>query len=130
MTNNPHSTDAEKHDPTGFGPWAVLCGKCGMDVEQMKASLICRQPPTVKDDELVTHAKKMREALCGDLPNGVGNTMDALFDRITDLQTRLERYETALRTIADHDGVSYRFGDEVRAIARKALGDRPNDFRS
>jgi hypothetical protein len=43
---------------------------------------------------------------------------------------RAAELEAALRKIADHDGVSYRFGDEVRAIANEALsipgGDQPS----
>jgi hypothetical protein len=35
----------------------------------------------------------------------------------------IEELEAALIRIRDHDGVSYRFGDEVREIARQALGD-------
>jgi len=33
------------------------------------------------------------------------------------------RYRQALIAIRDHDGVSYRFGDEVRRIAREALDE-------
>ncbi len=34
---------------------------------------------------------------------------------------RIEALEKALAAIRDHDGVSYRFGDEVRAIALAAI---------
>lgn len=37
------------------------------------------------------------------------------------LEAQVERLTEALRRIRDHDGVSYRFGDEVRLIAEAAL---------
>jgi hypothetical protein len=45
------------------------------------------------------------------------NSLPALIARIEEV----ERLRSALEKIANHDGVSYRFGDEVRAIARDAL---------
>jgi hypothetical protein len=36
----------------------------------------------MSDEKLVKHARDLRERLNDELPNGVGNTIDALCDRI------------------------------------------------
>jgi len=96
---------------------------------------------TVRDDELVDALKTW----AGNLKYGPDQDwLEQAVDRITDLQTRLERYETALvaeieRMISTERGVARHFsiGDEHAAakhridalnkvldfIARKALGD-------
>ena len=40
---------------------------------------------------IVEHARKLREHLCDDLPNGAGNTIDALCDTIEQAKAALER---------------------------------------
>lgn len=40
---------------------------------------------------------------------------------LADLVEGYRKMREALERIRDHDGSSYRFGDEIRAIAREAL---------
>jgi len=49
------------------------------------------------------------------------NALPDAIATIRSLQAENERLSGALARIRDHDGVSYRFGDEVRQIARDAL---------
>jgi hypothetical protein len=103
--------------------------------------------PTVRDDELVTKRyvaeKRTNEAAVVDLvreevfcrvmagdawdiDSAFGRCKDIanMFNGITDLQTRLERYETALKRIGSMTDIEADFdGFEALDIARKALGD-------
>jgi hypothetical protein len=42
-------------------------------------------------------------------------------EALSQLTREVDELREALTKIADHDGVSYRFGDEIRAMAREAL---------
>ena len=53
----------------------------------------------MSDDDLVRHARITRDDLCGELPNGVGNTMDAMCDRIEALLADIEAKDAVLRAI-------------------------------
>jgi len=118
MTNNPHSTDAAK----AFNEAMELVG------------MPCRV--AVRDDELVV---KVAKALCRVTrldPNALGVDGNPRWKGwvqyaepaieaagVTDLQARLERYETALTAIKlGHFSALYD-AEEAREIARKALGD-------
>jgi len=74
--------------------------------------------------ELVEHARKLRADLNDTLPNGVGNTIDALADRLQQqdrLREALERIAAMTDIEADFDGF------EAREIASRALTQSGNE---
>jgi hypothetical protein len=63
-------------------------------------------------EQLSEHARAMRGQLNDELPNGVGNTMDALCDALESTQAEIARLTTALNALQQAEA-TYRYAHDV-----------------
>lgn len=70
--------------------------------------------------DIVEHARKLRADLCDQLPNGVGNTIDALIAEVTAAEQRgAERQRERDAKLAENH-----FGDRADMQSYAAAGQR------